>query len=232
MNEAIVSICIPFLILAIGLFIVAGMIWLFFDHGIDKIKHPEEWKDQGKSGEQIVYRMLIDKMHVPEGQIIRNVYIPTANGGTSEIDLLVVSKKGILVFECKNYAGNIYGDANRKQWIQYLGKKKSYFLNPFMQNRSHIKHLGKYLAQFGDIPMVPMVTTITRGKWKVKNYGPEDYLLGYNCHLKDILASMPDSELIACHYKAILSKLRPLSRPDESIRNEHIERIKNGRGSN
>lgn len=226
MYKAILQLCLPFLLVAIGMFVLAGFIWLFFNHGIDKIRHPEEWKDQGSSGERIIYRTLVDQIHVPESQILRNVYVPTVDGKTSEIDLLVVSKKGLLVFECKNYAGNIYGDASRKKWIQYLGKKKSFFYNPFMQNRTHVKHLKKYLEQYGDIPAIPMVTTITRGTWKVKNYGPEDYLLGYNCHLKDVLARTPDSELMAQHFKTILAKLQPLSRPDESVKKEHIEKIR------
>ena len=226
MNESIMQMTIPFAITAVILFIIAGLIWLFACHGIDRIRHPEEWTDEGKSGEQIIYRTLIDQIHVPENQILRNVYVPTTDGKTSEIDLLVVFKKGLLVFECKNYAGNVYGDAQRNKWIQYLGKKKSFFYNPFMQNRSHVKHLKKYLEAYGDIPMIPMVTTITRGNWKVKNYGPEDYLLGYNSHLKDILAKTPDSELIAQHFKAIMAKLQPLSRPDETVRQEHIEQIK------
>lgn len=226
MNEAIMQTTIPFAITAVVLFIVAGLIWLFACQGIDKIRHPEEWTDEGKSGEQIIYRTLIDQIHVPDNQVLRNVYIPTADGKTSEIDLLVVSKKGLLVFECKNYAGNVYGDAQRNKWIQYLGKKKSFFYNPFMQNRSHVKHLKKYLEVYGDIPMIPMVATITRGNWKVKNYGPEDYLLGYNSHLKEILAKTPNSELMAQHFKEIMAKLQPLSRPDEAVRQEHIEQIR------
>lgn len=217
---------IPLAAAAVALFIIAGLIWLFACHGIDRLRHPEEWQDEGKSGEQIVYRLLVDKIHVPENQILRNVYVPTEDGKTSEIDILVVSKKGLLVFECKNYAGNIYGDAKRNKWIQYLGKKKSYFYNPFMQNRSHVKHLKKYLEAYGDIPAIPMVSTISRGKWKVKNCGPEDYLLGYNCHLQDILSNTLDSELIGQHFKAIMTRLQPLSRPEESIREEHIKQIK------
>ena len=74
-----------------------------------------------------------------------------------------------------------------------------------------------------------MVTTISRGKWKVKNYGPEDYLLGENCHLKNVLAKTPDSDLMAKHFKAIVAKLRPLSRPEEVVRQSHIEQIKANR---
>ncbi len=213
---------LTFIILAV----IIAVIWLFYDHGANRLKQPEEWQSTGSSGEQIIFLTLNKKLHIPENQILRNVYIPTENGKTSEIDLLVVSKKGLFVFEVKNYAGNIYGDTKRKKWIQYLGKKKSYFYNPFMQNRTHAKNLKKYLEKYGDIPVIPMVTTITRGKWKVKNYGPEDYLLGYNSHLKDIYALTPDSELMAQHFKAILTTLQPLSRPDQSIREEHMAKIK------
>ena len=38
-NKLIILVLIPF--------IITGIYWLFFDHGIDKIKHPEEWKDTG-----------------------------------------------------------------------------------------------------------------------------------------------------------------------------------------
>ncbi|MGN1312595.1 MAG: nuclease-related domain-containing protein [Candidatus Nanosyncoccaceae bacterium] len=222
LSLALISGVLP---LAIVLFALAAIIWLFFNHGIDKLRHPEEWKDAGKSGEQIVYRVLVDKFHVPEAQILRNVYIPTSDGKTSEIDLLVVSKKGLLVFECKNYGGNIYGDAKRPKWIQYLGRKKSYFYNPIMQNRSHAKHLREFLSEFGDLPIVPMVATITRGNWKVKNLAPDDYMLGVNCHLKDILSSLPDSELMAQSFAVILAKMSPLARPGDEVRQKHIEDI-------
>jgi len=215
-----------FALMTIALFVVAVLIWLFPCHGLDMLRHPEEWKDLGKSGEQIAYITLTNKIHVPKNQILRNVYIPTADGKTSEIDLLVVSKKGLLVFECKNYAGNIYGDAKKIKWVQYLGKKKSYFYSPILQNRNHVKHLKKFLAEFGDLPMIPFVATITRGKWKVKNLSKTDYLLGYNCHLKDILDTTPDSELMAKHFKAILRKLTPLSRPGEDVEKKHVEQIK------
>ena len=226
MNEFFMQLTIPLAAAAVALFIIAGLIWLFACHGIDRLRHPEEWEDEGKSGEQIIYRLLVDKIHVPESQILRNVYVPTEDGKTSEIDILAVSKKGLLVFECKNYAGDIYGDAKRNKWIQYLGKKKSYFYNPFMQNRTHVKHLKKYLEAYGDVPAIPMVSTISRGKWEVKNCGSEDYLLGYNTHLKDILSNTPDSDLIGRHFKALMAKLQPLSRPGDSIREEHIKQIK------
>lgn len=225
-SQTIWQMLMPIIIITIIVIILGGLFWLFFCHGIDRIMHPEEWSDEGKSGERIIYKILVDEMHIPENQIFRNVYIPTKNGKTSEIDIIVVSKKAIIVFECKNYAGNIYGDGKRKKWIQYLGRKKSYFYNPFLQNRTHVKCLKEYLGAAGNVPIIPVVSTISRSRWKVKNLAPDDYLLGYNSHLKDILANMEPSNQIAKYYKTIVEKLQPLSRPDESIIKRHIEQIK------
>lgn len=214
-------------IATLAIFATAGLIWLFWCHGIDKIRYPEEWKNAGSSGERIIYKTLVKKFHIPENQILRNVYIPTENNKTSEIDLLVISKKGIFVFECKNYGGNIYGDAKRKKWIQYLGRKKSYFYSPLLQNKSHAKHLEKFLTKNKiEVPIIPVISTISRGNWKVKNLGEDDYVLGLNCHLKDIYNKLPDSELVAKNFKAITDKFKPLSRPSQEIREAHIKKLR------
>lgn len=207
------------------LFIMILLTWGFLNHGFDTVRHPNEWKNAGTSGEQIIFLALTKKLHIPENQIFRNVYIPTKNNRTSEIDFVVVSKKGLFVIECKNYAGNIYGDAKRQKWIQYLGNKKSYFYNPLLQNRAHCENLRKYLAKYNDIPIVSLVTTITRGKWKFKNLGPDDFILGYNCHLKDIYKEMPICKTMSSAFKPILKTLAPLSRPDEKTVEQHINNI-------
>ncbi len=227
MDTVVNSFTLTFGIVAVILFAIAGLAWLFLCHGIDKIKHPEEWKDAGKSGERIIYKTLTHDFKIPENQILRNVYIPTKGGKTSEIDLLVVSKKGLFVFECKNYAGNIYGDAKRDKWVQYLGKKKSYFYSPLLQNKNHAKYLKDFLDKSGiNAPIIPMVTTISRGKWKVKNLGKDDYILGINCHLKDIYEGLEESDEMKKKFNMILEKLKPLERPAEEVKLKHIEQIK------
>lgn len=40
-------------------------------------------------------------------------------------------EKGVYVFECKNYAGWIFGSANGREWVQSLkGGTKEHFCNP------------------------------------------------------------------------------------------------------
>ena len=75
----------------------------------------------GKLGEHICYSII--KNYEKIGcKILRNLYLPKYNGETTEIDMLMISTKGIFVFECKNYKGWIFGNAGRKYWYQTLPK--------------------------------------------------------------------------------------------------------------
>lgn len=217
---------IPIIIIII-LLLTCGIIWLFFNHGLDKLKHPEEWKTVGSSGERILYNTMIKKFNIPESQMFRNVYIPTKNRKTSEIDLLIVSKKGIFVFEIKNYGGNIYGDANLSKWVQYIGHQKNYFYSPLLQNKKHAKYLKAFLAKNKiEVPIIPLVTTIARGTWKVKNLKADDYILGFNCHFENVYEDLPISKTTLKNLKHITALMTPLSRPNESIKEKHIEQIR------
>ena len=79
-----------------------------------------------------------------------NVYIPKDNGETTEIDVLMISPKGIFVFESKNYSGWIFGSEQDEDWTQSLfcrghEPQKEHFFNPVLQNKWHIKHLCELL---------------------------------------------------------------------------------------
>ncbi|EDM68137.1 DNA topoisomerase I [Moritella sp. PE36] len=63
----------------------------------------------------------------------------SAGNGTTQIDHIVVSTKGIFVIETKHYSGWIFGNIQSKVWNQTIYKKKSYFQNPMHQNYKHVK---------------------------------------------------------------------------------------------
>ena len=91
-----------------------------------------------------------------EGIVLRNVYIPKEDGGTSEIDLMYITSKGIAVIESKNYSGYIFGNEENANWTVtlYAGKdffgrnkvEKIKFYNPIKQNKNHIRYLKQYLG--------------------------------------------------------------------------------------
>lgn len=98
---------------------------------------------KGDTGENIIEYDLINLPFYKK--IIRNAYIPY-KGGTSEIDLIMLTEFGIYVIESKNYSGWIFGNKNNKNWtVSYNKKTKERLYNPIWQNNSHIKALTNYL---------------------------------------------------------------------------------------
>lgn len=86
------------------------------------------------SERKTVLRLL--HMGIDNRAIFHDCYVRKPNGEYTQIDLVVASKVGLLVFEIKDYSGWIFGNAQQKYWTQMLayGKEKHLFYNPIMQN--------------------------------------------------------------------------------------------------
>lgn len=110
--------------------------------------------------------------------IFPDLYIPLGNKRFSQIDLVLLTEVGLIVFEVKDYSGWIFGNGRQQKWTQVLnfGKEKHRFYNPILQNAQHIKHLKSYLGQ--NIPCFSIIVF----------YG--------NCKLKDI-SFIPTNTYIA-----------------------------------
>lgn len=91
--------------------------------------------------------------------IFHNLYLRKSNGRFSQIDLVVPTKVGILVFEVKDYSGWIFGNGRHNQWTQVLayGEEKYRFYNPVMQNNNYIAELRKQLGQGDDFPFYSII---------------------------------------------------------------------------
>lgn len=116
----------------------------------------------------LVLRLL--KFGIPSENIFHDLYLKKYIGGFSQIDLVMVTEVGIIVFEVKDYSGWIFGTCHQSQWTQVLayGKRKFRLYNPIMQNSKHVSDLRKQLSLFENIPFYSIVVF----------YG--------NCVLKDI----------------------------------------------
>lgn len=114
--------------------------------------------DRGTRAERKLVLKLLKKGIHPKA-IFHDLYIHNGNGKFSQIDLVVATPVGILVFEVKDYSGWIFGKGYQKQWTQVLayGKEKYRFYNPVMQNRTHINNLQKQIRQFEDIPFFSII---------------------------------------------------------------------------
>lgn len=100
---------------------------------------------KGRIGERRVARRLRDGLG-REYEILNDIYLPSREGETTQIDHVVVSPYGIFVVETKNWTGWIFGDAQSAKWTQVVYRKKSSFQNPIRQNFKHICELSRNLG--------------------------------------------------------------------------------------
>ena len=106
--------------------------------------------DKGSYGEYLTYDNL--KTFEKDGaKFLFNIYLPKDDDTTTELDVIMISPKGVFVFESKNYSGWIFGSDKDPYWMQTLptGKKstKKKFYNPVWQNKKHIESLKKSLVK-------------------------------------------------------------------------------------
>jgi hypothetical protein len=109
-----------------------------------------------KSEQKMVLKIL--KSGIKPTAIFHDIYLNNGYRKYSQIDLVVATKVGIVVFEVKEYSGWIFGTENQINWTQILayGKQKYKFYNPILQNKKHVEDLKKFY-HFDNIPVFSMI---------------------------------------------------------------------------
>jgi hypothetical protein len=95
-------------------------------------------------GEASVRNIIVSNFHPPNFHLLNNITIPFQNG-TTQIDHILISTKGVFVIETKTFSGWIFGDESSKQWTQIIYRVKSKFQNPIHQNYHHVKAVEELL---------------------------------------------------------------------------------------
>ena len=141
---------------------------------------------KGRIGERRVARRLRDGLG-QEYEILNDIYLPSREGETTQIDHIVVSPYGIFVVETKNWTGWIFGDARSAKWTQTVYRKKSSFQNPMRQNYKHICELSRNLDV--DANYFIGVVAVT-GDCEFKTTMPEGVV--FSCQAADYIRSFQD----------------------------------------
>ena len=191
--------------------------------------------DLGRYGEYLIYEEL--RCFEEEGaKFLFNVYIPKGNDEFAEIDVLMIGRKGIFVFESKNYSGWIFGTENQRIWYQTLpaGKGKLHkeqFYNPIMQNRSHIKHLQAFLGK--KILTHSIIVFSKRCTFKSVSVQSEDVsIVKQESILYAILNGckrVTSDVLTEADIEALYNKLYPCAQVEQEKRMKHIRNVRNHR---
>ena len=192
----------------------------------------------GKKGENYTAAALsFTNFFGHKGITLRNVYLPTKNGKTTEIDLLYITKKGIFVLESKNYSGYIFGNEKNRNWTAtlYAGKtifepnvKKFHFFNPVWQNKGHIDALKNILNK-PDIRYYSMIVFSDRCKLKeITITSPDTYAV----HRYDLRRHITtvwkwDADCLSEEeMNDIFVKLLPFTNKTEAEKYVHVQQIK------
>lgn len=143
-----------------------------------------------RSERKLILNLL--KHRIPPITIYHDLYVEHQREQYSQIDAVVVTRVGIIVFEVKDYSGWIFGRGYQNYWTQILayGKEKHRFYNPILQNEGHINVLKKRLEGIADVPFYSVIVF----------YG--------NCTLRDI-SYLPDNTYVisADNTNLIVSKI-------------------------
>lgn len=202
---------------------IKGLLDIIFDSIFD-----DEWK--GKYGEKLTERELKwVQLFGRKGKTLRNVYLPTSDGGTSEIDVLFITQKGIFVFESKNYSGWIFGDEKSRNWTAMLPNRvKNQFYNPIMQNRTHLKWLANYVGD--DVPLFSIIVFSERCELKKVTVHSENIKVikrdSTYATVLDLWEQNPDC-IEADHIEELYQSLKQLTNVDEAVKAAHVANIKN-----
>lgn len=175
---------------------------------------------QGKGlyGEWLI-KTKIGKTTEPKKFVFNNCMFKTDHK-TLQIDHIIVSNKGIIVIETKNYSGYIYGNDEQHEWTQVFqyGKIKNKFYNPVKQNQSHCYFI-KSLINNKSVPVISIVVFI---KNNIENIKSTSTVIGLNTlkkHIKSLQDKISDNEV------SKIANIINLNLNKEISTKEHVKNI-------
>lgn len=153
-------------------------------------------------------------------KLLNDIMIRKENG-TSQIDHILVGKKGVFVIETKDYSGTIKGEEYSKYWVQTINKRKNYFYNPIKQNYGHIKSVEKLIKE-KDIYISLIVFT---NKSKLKGLKTETPVIQVKKLKKFIRKYKSDIKLSSDQIEEIYKSLKRGNVQSSRARRKHVKRI-------
>jgi hypothetical protein len=182
-----------------------------------------------RSERKTILKLLDSNIH-PKA-IFHDLYLIKNTGHFTQIDLVVATPVGIIVFEVKEYNGWIFGNGNHQKWTQVMayGREKYYFYNPVFQNKKHIEDLKKQLPQFSTVPFFSVIVFFGNCTFRAMSNIPNDVFFIRSSQIQDTIRSI--FELNApTEYKNKrevyqLLKNAVLNGENEFIRSKHIDNV-------
>ena len=219
-----------FLIFLFLLIVVAVYILRQNAHQRSLIKSVTDLHRGTPSERELVFELLEKSYH--PAAIFHDLYIQKKNGNYFQIDLILATPQGLVVFEVKDYTGWLFGNGRSTYWTQVLafGTEKYRFYNPIFQNRRHIEELRKISRQFSKIPMFSVIVFYGDNEFKTMENLPDDVYLIQPSQLlqtiQDITFNNPNANYTNKNEIASVLKLAHVNGNDPFIVNTHLEFVR------
>lgn len=172
----------------------------------------------GMWGEKIVNYHLRPLLREDEYLLV-NLLLPLKNGHKTEIDCVLISRKGIFCIETKNWVGHISGNDEDEFWHQeyddpYMSDRDH--KNPVKQNEGHCAILERKLHNNYQVDNVVIFADLEDG-WGIES----DYAFTVRS-FKDYYRELNEDELNPSQIKAIYQMLLPFVATAEELK-QHRE---------
>ena len=214
-----------------GIFLLVGFIVIFRKIRDKNLLETVTKSNRGTRSERDLVLKLL-KCGIPAQTIFHDLYVKKIKGDFSQIDLVVATKVGIIVFEVKDYSGWIFGNGQYSQWTQVLayGKRKYRFYNPIKQNNKHIVDLRKQLKQFENISFYSIVVFYGDCVLKDISFVPNGTFLVKSTRVLEvmnIITSKNESAQYTDKFEVVrILKDAVRNGENKEIQTQHIENIK------
>lgn len=177
---------------------------------------------RGIQGE-ITVNNYLSRLIQKDEYLLNNILLPLRNGHKTEIDSILITRKGIFCIEVKNWVGHISGDDYSEFWTQkyddlYMIDKQH--RNPVKQNENHCAVLEKKLNNEFSVKNVVIFPKIEdrTNLYSNSTYELNDFIKFYN--------NLPDNEIYPENLEEIADKLKCYQASKEEME-VHKQQVRN-----
>ncbi len=158
--------------------------------------------------------------------LLANVLLPLKNNHTTELDCVMISRKGIFCIETKYWVGYIRGGDEDEYWTQVydnLYRKNKKHRNPVKQNTAHCAVLAKLLNNKVKIENIVIFVNLEYRRGISSRYA---YTIrqfkNYYRQLNDDVLSTDEIEQLSHELSNYIATKEQLNAHKEDVKNSHL----------
>lgn len=148
---------------------------------------------------------------------LRNVLVPDGNGGDYHLDFVLLTSRGIVIIDMRDFVGIVFGGDQMTAWTLMTGPSRTTFVNPQVGLYDRIASV-KAIAT--DTPIEGRIVFTKRAKF------PKG-LPRFTVMLESVAAEFPklgaaELEIAVSKFRPGWAKLKEAAKPSPHVRNNPI----------